>query len=285
MEYKIIKTKKRTIYAPDKELKKKQRAVLKIIKQVIKLNFCIKDCAKVHTNQKWIVKTDIKNFYESVSEIQIKDVINRIYANFDNDSIPYNKEEMYAICTLNGKLPTGAVTSSYIANMVLEPIDIKIKNYCKIRKINYSRYMDDIFFSGADKNNLRLAEIFTAKLLKENGFKQNDSKTKYITTNRRQDILGLVVNNKIAKLPQKEKRKFRAIFYNYLRATSQEQKEKVIPLKKLDFDTVNGYLSYIRSVDSEFYNSMKIYIRYNISVMQINKNKEIKRLLKSIYWH
>ena len=52
MEYKIIKTKKRTIYAPDKELKKKQRAVLKIIKQVIKLNFSIKDCAKVHTNQK-----------------------------------------------------------------------------------------------------------------------------------------------------------------------------------------------------------------------------------------
>ena len=264
MEYKIIKTKKRTIYAPDKELKKKQRAVLKIIKQVFKLNFCIKDCAKVHTNQKWIVKTDIKNFYESVSEIQIKDVINRIYANFDNDSIPYNKEEMYAICTLNGKLPTGAVTSSYIANMVLEPIDIKIKNYCKIRKINYSRYMDDIFLSGANKNNLRLAEIFTAKLLKENGFKQNDSKTKYITTNRRQNILGLVVNNKTAKLPQKE---------------------KVIPLKKLDFDTVNGYLSYIRNVDSEFYKSMKIYIRYNISVMQINKNKEIKRLLKSIYWH
>lgn len=145
--------------------------------------------------------------------------------------------------------------------------------------------MDDIFFSGAEKNNLRLAEIFTAKLLQENGFKQNDSKTKYITTNRRQDILGLVVNNKTAKLPQKEKRKFRAIFYNYLRATSQEQKEKVIPLKKLDFDTMNGYLSYIRSVDFEFYNSMKIYIRYNISVMQINKNKEIKRLLKSIYWH
>ena len=192
---------------------------------------------------------------------------------------------MYAICTLNGKLPTGAVTSSYIANMILEPIDIKIKNYCKIRKVNYSRYMDDIFFSGTEKNNLRLAEIFTAKLLQENGFKQNDSKTKYITTNRRQDILGLVVNNKTAKLPQKEKRKFRAIFYNYLRATSQEQKEKVVPLKKLDFDTVNGYLSYIRSVDSEFYNSMKIYIRYNISVMQINKNKEIKRLLKSIYWH
>ena len=274
MEYKIIKTKKRTIYAPDMELKKKQRAVLKIIKQVIKLNFCIKDCAKVHTNQKWIVKTDIKNFYESVSEIQIKDVINKIYANFENDSIPYNKEEMYAICTLNGKLPTGAVTSSYIANMILEPIDIKIKNYCKIRKVNYSRYMDDIFFSGTDKNNLRHAEIFTAKLLKENGFKQNDSKTKYITTNRRQNILGLVVNNKTAKLP-----------HNYLRATSQEQKEKVVPLKKLDFDTVNGYLSYIRSVDSEFYNSMKIYIRYNISVMQINKNKEIKRLLKSIYWH
>ena len=284
MEYKIIKTKKRTIYAPDKELKKMQRDVLKIIKQVFKLSFSIRDCAKVHTNQKWILKMDIKNFYESVSDTQIKRAIDGIFNNI-NKPVQYNKNEMYAICTLNGKLPTGAVTSSYIANMILEPIDIKIKNYCKIRKINYSRYMDDIFLSGANKNNLRLAEMFTAKLLQENGFKQNDSKTKYITTNRRQDILGLVVNNKTAKLPQKEKRKFRAIFYNYLRATSQEQKEKVIPLKKLDFDTVNGYLSYIRSVDSEFYNSMKFYIRYNISVMQINKNKEIKILLKSIYWH
>ena len=68
MEYKIIKTKKRTIYAPDNELKKKQRAVLKIIKQVFKLNFCIKDCAKVHTNQKWIVKTDIAYLLPSLSQ-------------------------------------------------------------------------------------------------------------------------------------------------------------------------------------------------------------------------
>lgn len=285
MEYKIIKTKKRMIYAPDKKLKKKQRAVLKIIKQVIKLNFCIKDCAKVHTNQKWIVKTDIKNFYESVSEIQIKDVINRIYANFDNDSIPYNKEEMYAICTLNGKLPTGAVTSSYIANMVLEPIDIKIKNYCKIRKINYSRYMDDIFFSGADKNKLRLAEIFTAKLLQENGFKQNDSKTKYITTNRRQNILGLVVNNKTAKLPQKEKRKFRAIFYNYLKSLALQQNGNVIPFKKIEYDVINGYISYIRSVDTEFYKSIRKYILYITYYMKIKDNDETKRLIKSMYWH
>ena len=72
MEYKIIKTKKRTIYAPDKELKKKQKAVLKIIKQVIKLNFCIKDCAKVHTNQKWIVKTDIKNLYKRLCKSSYK---------------------------------------------------------------------------------------------------------------------------------------------------------------------------------------------------------------------
>lgn len=284
MEYKIIKTKKRTIYAPNKELKKMQRDVLKIIKQVFKLSFSIRDCAKVHTNQKWILKMDIKNFYESVSDTQIKRAIDGIFNNI-NKPVQYNKNEMYAICTLDGKLPTGAVTSAYFANMVLEPIDEIIKNYCKNLRVNYSRYMDDMFFSGDDKNNLRLAEIFTAKLLHENGFENNDLKTKYISNNRRQNILGIIVNNQTARLPQKEKRKFRAIFYNYLKSLALQQNGNVIPFKKIEYDVINGYISYIRSVDTEFYKSIRKYILYITYYMKIKDNDETKRLIKSMYWH
>ena len=281
MKYEIVKTKKRTIYAPDKELKKVQRDVLKIIKQSFKLSLRVSDCAKVHTNQKWILKMDIKNFYDSISDVQIKRVIDSIFNNI-NQPIPYNKNEMHAICTLDGKLPTGAVTSAYLANMVLAPIDEIIKNYCKNLSINYSRYMDDMFFSGVDKNNLRLVEIFTVKLLQENGFENNDSKTKYISDNRRQNILGIIVNNQTAKLPKKEKRKFRAIFYNYFKSLALQQHGNVILLKKIKFNVINGYISYIRSVDSEFYVLIREYIWKIISYMKIFNNNDIIRLIRSL---
>lgn len=45
-------------------------------------------------------------------------------------------------------MPQGALTSSYISNLVMKEFDEEIGNYCKENGISYTRYSDDMTFSG-----------------------------------------------------------------------------------------------------------------------------------------
>lgn len=99
------------------------------------------------------------------------------------------------LCTYHNRIPQGAPTSAYISNVVLRNFDERVGNYCKIRKINYTRYSDDITLSG----DLEINEIIN--FIKDNlnfyGFKLNYRKTKVIYQNQCQNITGLIVNQKV----------------------------------------------------------------------------------------
>ena len=113
--------------------------------------------------------------------------------------------------------------------------------------------MDDLFFSADSKYLLNYIEIEVTKLLKLNGFNINKKKLAYISKNKKQEILGLLVNNKRVCLSKEKKQKYRALFYNHLKTynlTKSIKKDKKI----------NGHLAYIKSVDIKFYNKMCIYI-------------------------
>ena len=169
--YEVYNSGKRTIYAPSKDLKDLQKQILSFIKTKYNIKFSIKDTAKVHCNQKWILKLDIRKFYESVSKEQIKNTIAKIHKDIEFPK-HFNKKLLYEMCTLNDKLPTGAVTSCHLANIAFEQtkIDIKLAVFCKKNNLKFSRYMDDMFFSGENKIDLKKAEKYAISLLKEAGF-------------------------------------------------------------------------------------------------------------------
>ena len=48
----------------------------------------------------------------------------------------------------DNKLPQGAPTSGYISNIVMREFDEKIGRYCNQNSICYTRYSDDMSFSG-----------------------------------------------------------------------------------------------------------------------------------------
>ena len=284
--YDVYNKGKRTIYAPSKELKDLQRQILNFIKTKYKVKFSIKDTAKVHCNQKYILKLDIRKFYESVSKEQIKGVISDIRKNIEFPE-QYTKKLLYQLMTVEDKLPTGAATSCHIANLAFTKtkIDEKLKEFCEQNELKYSRYMDDMFFSGANKINLKKAEKYAIGLLKEAGFNINHEKTQYISDNKRQEILGLVVNNEEnAVIAYDKKYQYRSMFFNYLKAVYLEERLGINALfkKKIGYREVTGHLSYIKSSDMKFYETMKKYIKSKINKFGIYNNDEIKRLRKVI---
>ena len=228
------------------------------------------------------MKLDIKDFFNSISEEQIKDVIHQYAALYESPNQIRSREDsdveqIFSMCTINGNLPTGAPTSPYIANLLLKEFDLHMEYYCRSCYVYYSRYMDDLFFSTyGPQYLLSLVELEVLRQFKEMGFGVNVEKIKYISSNKRQQVLGLGVNNQKPVLTKDDKRKYRAYFYNMLYPL-QFNKQKIYKDHELE---VLGHLAYIKSVDEDYYIKILKYIHCLINRLDIKQRHCLKKLIK-----
>ena len=114
------------------------------------------------------------------------------------------------LCGINDSLPQGAPTSPAISNILLYDFDIEVGHWCNNRKIAYTRYCDDMTFSG----NFNADEVvdFVREKLKENGFLLKKEKTVTANQSQRQSVTGVIVNE-ILNVPAEYRRKLRQELY------------------------------------------------------------------------
>jgi RNA-directed DNA polymerase len=79
------------------------------------------------------------------------------------------------ICSYAGRLPTGAPTSPAIANIIMKPVDRALGVVAARYGIAYTRYADDLTFSGGDGTPRILP--FAQRLLWELGYVLDEKKT------------------------------------------------------------------------------------------------------------
>ena len=258
--YTVCRIGKRIILAPCEKLKQAQRFFKTAINWVYPLEMNTLNAAKIHCGKKYVLKMDIKDFYDSVPYPFIEQVVKNVCKRIKNANINY----YLMITTVDDKLPTGAPTSAHIANACFSPVDKRIKNYANMLGVNYSRYMDDLTFSCDDKYLLNLVEKYVARTLGNFGYKLNEGKTKYISENKQQNVLGVVVNNKEVRLPKKLRKKLRAALHNYSIFKSSGAKQ--IDLKyriwsEQSIARLKGYLAYTKQVDEKSYNKLINYAK------------------------
>ena len=217
--YKVFKIPKcsgnyRTIYEPDYTLKSIQRNILNNVLSdrrtsdfacAYKKGIGLVDNAKPHLNKKYILKLDIKDFFPSIDFVSVyKKAFPRYIYPEAVASLLTN------LTTYNNFLPQGAPTSSYISNLILRSFDIKIGKFCKENNISYTRYCDDMTFSG-DFNISQVITLVKSELLKNN-FILNKKKIKVICANKPQIVTGIVCNVKLT-VPRMYKKKIRQEIY------------------------------------------------------------------------
>lgn len=202
--YQTFKIKKRngktrTIYEPNTNLKIIQKNILHNILEdryiskhakAYKKGISLKDNARIHTNKDMVLKLDIKDFFNNITFMQVYCTC------FPEKYFPKSIGTLLTnLCTYQDKLPQGAPTSSYISNIVMLDFDIKIGEYCKENNISYTRYCDDMTFSGnfSKKEIINLVESELNKL----GLSLNKEKITLITKKSRQVVTGIVVNEKM----------------------------------------------------------------------------------------
>lgn len=218
--YKTVKFKQengkiRTLNIPDEELMSIQKRILhSILNRFVVSEYatayirrkCLRDNALPHIGKKYLLKLDIHDFFNSIDFSQVLTYV------FNQNYFP--KQVGYiltSLCCYKNSLPQGAPTSSYISNIVMFNFDEIIGEWCKSNSIAYTRYCDDLTFS-SDKP-LYYVYAKVKSMLQERGFELNENKTHFVTSNSRQSVTGITVNEKMSVSTEYKKKLRQEIYY------------------------------------------------------------------------
>lgn len=188
----VIETKggkQRNVYEPKYELKKLQKRInSRLFEKVLYplyLQGGIRDeksprdyieNSKMHSGSKFLISLDIRNFYDSIP----LESVNSIFKHFFK--FPEDVSDLLSrVVTREGKVPQGACTSSYIANLVFHNSE-----YSHVKKLRdfgfvYSRLLDDVTISSnhlISQDEATKHIKYIAGLFREHGLRLRQSKTK-----------------------------------------------------------------------------------------------------------
>lgn len=164
--------------------------------------------AKVHTEKKHVLNIDLKDFFPSITAKQVKSIFTSHFFNF-NDQLA---NALTLLTTYEGKLPIGAPTSPVISNFICYQLDSDLIDFCGENHLTFTRYADDLTFSsGTVISNDNILDIIN--LIKKNNFEINQKKLRLKTSNRKQTVTGLTVNEKV-NVDRKLLKKIRAMLHD-----------------------------------------------------------------------
>ncbi len=218
--------KMRSLAEPLPSLKEIQTWILENILQEVKVsryakayikNKTLLENVKYHKNRELVLTLDIKDFFGSINVYQVE----QIFLNLGYSSNISNL--LSKICTNNEALPQGAPTSPYLSNIYLKNFDEIVAKFCIDNDIRYTRYADDMTFSGQMDSD-QLTE-FVKKELQELKLVLNASKTKLMAKEQRQIVTGVVVN-KVIQIPKSDRNFIRNEVYYLLKFGLVEHLER-----------------------------------------------------------
>lgn len=113
-------------------------------------------------------------------------------------------------------LPQGAPTSPALANLAAFGLDRRLTGLAAAFGLRYSRYADDLTFSGRGLSGKRSSAVarYAAKIARDEGFALQPRKSRLRTAARRQLVTGVVVNAH-PNLAREEYDRLRATLHRY----------------------------------------------------------------------
>jgi len=127
-------------------------------------------------------------------------------------------------------LPQGAPTSPAIANLIAFRLDARLHGLAKSAKATYSRYADDLLFSGGQEleRSAKRFETTVGAIAIEEGFEVNFRKTRLMRASQKQSATGIVFNERI-NIDRREFDRLKAILHNCNRAGAESQNRESHP--------------------------------------------------------
>ncbi|BDC49955.1 hypothetical protein F183_A22710 [Bryobacterales bacterium F-183] len=184
----------------------------------------VKSFAIGHVGQPGVLRIDLENFFASVRSARITGLfrtlgypppVAKLLSELCTNSVPKTvlADHPERFLYFNRHLPQGAPTSPLLANLCAYRADCRLAALAKADGSLYTRYADDIAFSGFVNNDLAAQ---ASAILAEEGFTVNHHKTRLMSEGVRQHLAGLVVNAK-PSTPRDEYDRLKATLTNCAR--------------------------------------------------------------------
>ncbi|WDE02953.1 RNA-directed DNA polymerase [Thalassomonas viridans] len=159
--------------------------------------------AMMHTNKKNVLNIDLKEFFNSFNFGRVRG----FFIKNDNFKLdPHIATVIAQIACYNNELPQGSPCSPVITNLITHSLDIRLALLAQKHSCTYTRYADDITFSTREsifppqimreENGQFIAGKKLRSEIRRSGFSINNKKTRIQLKDSRQDVTGLVVNQK-----------------------------------------------------------------------------------------
>lgn len=175
--------------------------------------------AKHHVGKQVVLKLDILHFFDSIRYSTVKDKV--FPAEIYEEPL---RILLTMLCYHKDALSQGAPSLPTITNIILYEFDELIGQWCRARNITYTRYCDDLTFSG-DYNSAEVIR-FVRLELKKLGFLLNEQKTRIQHPGQQQTVTGIVVNKKLS-IPADFRRKLRQELHYCRKFGIQEHLQKI----------------------------------------------------------
>ncbi len=217
--------------------------------------------AALHVGQPVLQCFDLKDFFTSVSMARVAALyrtlgyppaVARLLTGLCSNAVAptlagaeFQKLDWHTQKRLKAKhLAQGAPTSPMLANLCAWRLDCRLAGLARRFGLRYSRYADDLAFSGEAglaRRGSKLESLVGAIALEE-GFRLNHRKTRLRTASQRQRLTGIVVNTKV-NCSRRQFDQLKAILHNCAKFGPESQNRA----GHADFGAhLLGRISYIR---------------------------------------
>jgi hypothetical protein len=233
----------RLLESPKSNLKYIQRRILREILDRVPVNdrahgfvkgrSCLSS-ASIHAGEACVAAMDIRNFFHAVTERRVRMLFRRL-------GYPYRVADLLTgLCVTTTPvsvfgeipgaegfdwterkllsqphLPQGAPTSPVLANLCTWRLDQRLAGLAARYDVNYTRYADDLAFSGdaGFAQRVRTFQSSVAAIVRDEGFSICPSKTRIMHAHMRQNLTGIVVNAHV-NVARAEYDRLKAILHN-----------------------------------------------------------------------
>lgn len=188
----------------------------------------IQTCATVHQNKRWVLKMDLEDFFLSITYARVYGIFRHLgyplpivrnlsllttHVSSERELKRHLSEHRIRQTYHIPHLPQGAPSSPVLSNLAAYRLDCRLSALAQTIGADYSRYADDLFFSGNRYQDFSQLIPYIASICQSERFRINFRKTRIMGRGQQQKILGQVINQE-TNPPRKEYQRLQAILYN-----------------------------------------------------------------------
>ena len=245
----------RMISAPDKDLQAIQSTIYsRILSSVtivhpaavgFRCGRSVVDNAAPHLGKRYVVKMDNHDFFGSIRSPRVRQTFKKI-------GYPENVSKVLgALCCLHRHLPQGAPTSPALSNIVGYEMDRKLAALAAEYGVTYTRYADDLTFSGDVFPKEQIIPQ-VKRIIRDEKFEPNHKKTHFMNQSSRKIITGVSVASGVKlTIPKSKKREIRKNVYFILTKGLAEHQRRIGSHDPAYLKRLIGMLCYWRAIEPD----------------------------------